>query len=205
MADDSQDVEETTQTPESSAQPQSNALRYLCAFFFLSTAICSVGWYNAYNPHAENGVYKNYTGSWGNEGTVYSERWNVNGNRASVWLDLNYDFNFEKYSLYNISDQLICEEFDDNEDGIAEKTLRYSPEGKVRYEYLDQDGNGWYERMLSYGRTITIEYKDSDFDCEYDSIYVFENNNLVNSLTVAEMGKFFKTQRSDSTSLNIER
>lgn len=209
MKDENQDDEQDSQAPETFVQPRSKLIvTFMMTFmmiFLITTIICAVGWYNAYNPLAENGIYKNFTGLWGNEGTVYSERWNVNGNRATVWLDLNYDYNFEKHSLYNISDQLICEEFDDNEDGVVERTLRYSPDGKVRYEYLDKDANGWYERMLSYGRTITIEYKDSDFDCEYDSIYVYENNLLINSLTVGEMGKFFKTQPSDSTILKMER
>ncbi len=202
MIEETPPYEQATSAPDSSKQTPGKTGMLLAAVFLVTTLICAVGWYSAATPRVDTEGYKNYAGSWGMDGTVFTQRWKVNGNRSSVLLDLNYDLNFEKYSIYNISDQLISEEFDENEDGVAERTLRYSPECKVRYEYLDADGNGWYERMLSYGRTITIEYKDSDFDCEYDSIYVYENELLINSLTVAEMGKFFKTQRSDSTRSN---
>ncbi len=173
-------------------------------FFALGFIACAFGWYKSEARFELLHTSKNCVVTFGLDGDVYTRRWKINGNKAAVLTDFNRDNNYEKASTYNFQDQLIWEGFDDDEDGYEERMLRYTPGGKVRYEYLDMDENGWHERMISYGKTLTVEYKDSDYDNEYDSIYVYENNVLINSLSVFDMGQFFKLvrhHRGDSTAI----
>jgi hypothetical protein len=188
-------IEETPPRDEPPVLPNpehARAIKYkwLAGIFCAATLVCAVGWYNAYNPMAENGVYKNYTGSWGNEGTVYSERWNANGNRSAVWLDLNYDFNFEKISTFNFSDNRITEAFDDNEDGHMERVLSYSPSGDLIQESFDADGNGCAERVITYHDKLKIEFTDLDANCVFDSIKVHSGERVVNQLTFQDLEQF---------------
>lgn len=123
---------------------------------------------------------------------MYTRRWKKTGNKSVVLLDMNRDNNYEKGSVYNFTEDLIYETFDEDEDGYDERTIQYAPSGKMTGEFYDLDGDGCHELSINYDGNLKVKYMDVDFNCEYDSVYVYSGESCINALSATELHDFLQ-------------
>jgi hypothetical protein len=164
--------------------------KLLTLVFAATTLICACGWYQSYAQYGEADWQKNFTASWGTGATLFVERWKAGGNKSSVWFDANSDRNFERVTFYTFGEKLIRESFDDNEDGYFEWSVSYIPSGEKAAESYDLDADGCAERSVYFNGKLKVEYKDTDFDCRYDSVLAYSDGYLVNSFAVQDVEDF---------------
>lgn len=147
-------------------------------------------WYKAEETISRMEISKNHSYEFSPDGTILIRHWRSTNELASSYSDINFDGNYEHARAFNMEGHTLCDWYDDNEDGFEERSVAYSPYGGKIAEYYDMDEDGCSEREILFDGDLKAEYKDIDLDCEFDSIYVYYKDHLVNTLSDEQFDRF---------------
>lgn len=162
--------------------------------------ICGYCWYKAEEEISRMEISKNHTFEFSPDGTTLIRHWRSTNELASSYSDVNFDGNYEHGKAFTMEGHTLHEWYDDNEDGFEERSVAYSPYGGKIAEYYDMDEDGCSEREIQFDDDLKVEYKDTDLDCEFDSIYVYYKDRLVNTLSDEQFDRFLLPSVADSAS-----
>lgn len=146
---------------------RSTAIIILVLYALVSTVFAVKFWHDS----TRAGESKNFKGSWNYTGTTYTEEYIPTGKTLSVYVDANFDRNYEFARYYDKSGALLSETEDRNEDGILDKMTSFDLEGKVCGLSHDTDLDGNFDIVLNVlENSDTIYFYDFDNDSRYDSL-----------------------------------
>jgi hypothetical protein len=115
--------------------------------------------------HHKSNTDKNFHFEWNYDGTQLSYFDKKTGQRSLLYLDENYNYNFEEIITYSDSGALATKSFDKNENGRHEWFYQYKPSGELVAKLIDHDDDGLFDEIsiaLQNGGHLTFIDKNKD-------------------------------------------
>lgn len=160
------------------------------------------GWYAVEQEIQQLTSAKNTTVELSQTGEMLVEHWRINNLPAYIFTDMNHDNNYEKSSSFDFAGNKLTEFFDENEDGYSESGIMFNPNGKLIQESWDEDEDGCWERVVIYtDNNLKVESRDVNYDCKIDSVYVYSNQQRINSFTMTELENFYRSGKTKRDSV----
>jgi|GEM_PF-467142 len=85
--------------------------------------------------------------NWRKDKKALIGKWKENNKVAVINIDDNLNNHFEKIMNYNKKGIIISEYYDNNEDGLTEKLIRYYKNDKLII-WIDNDEDGMFDKMI---------------------------------------------------------
>lgn len=101
--------------------------------------------------------------------TVYNTRWAPTDHAVRVERDDDRDALYERRETYSREGVLRSVNEDTDHDGSRDHLILFHPDGRVRKEGFDRDGDGWFEEWrfaVGAGDSRTAHDDDGDYDID---------------------------------------
>lgn len=130
---------------------------------------------------------KNFHSSWSPSQEVLMSYWKNNNKLSDQYIDRNFDNNYEVINTYTTYGKIIQIGYDENENGVVEKSIIFNSTGEkigVNNDY-DEDRD-IDEFTLIYKNNSMLTFTDENNDGRYEKM-LLKINNKVSEITIKNM------------------